>query len=110
MSDEKTTPEDLGTLIARLKEQAAKADEYLDLARRTKADLLNYQDRVKRDKQLWRKEALEGFVTDLLPALDGLSLAKFEDPKLVEAIRILEKEFLRVLAKAGITPIDTTGK
>ena len=37
-------------------------------------------------------------------------MAKFEDPKLLEAMRILEKEFLRVLAKAGVTPIETAGK
>ena len=112
MSDEKkvTGPEDLGALLERVQAEASKAGEYLDLARRAKADFINYQDRVKRDRQLWRKEALEGFMLDLLPALDGLSLAKFEDPKLVEALRLVEKEFVRVLAKSGVTPIDTAGK
>ena len=88
----------------------AKADEYLELARRTKADFLNYQDRVRRDKADWTRQALEGFIRELLPALDGMSLARFEDPKLVEAIRVVEKEFLRVLAKAEVVPIETAGK
>ena len=88
----------------------AKADEYLELARRAKADFINYQDRVRRDKADWNRQALEGFVRELLPALDGFSMAKFEDPKLLEAVRILEKEFLRVLAKTGVTPIETAGK
>lgn len=112
MSDEKKHegPEPLGAHFARLSEEAAKAAEYLDLARRAKADFINYQERVKRDRQLWRKEALEGFVLDLLPALDGFSMAKFEDPKLLEALRLLEKEFVRVLAKAGVVPIETAGK
>jgi molecular chaperone GrpE len=96
--------------LASLREKAAKADEYLELARRAKADFMNYQDRVRRDRQDWTRQALEGFIRDLLPALDGFSLAKFDDPKLLEAIRMLEKEFLRVLAKAGVVPIETAGK
>lgn len=88
----------------------AKADEYLELARRAKADFINYQDRVRRDKADWNRQALEGFIRELLPALDGFSLAKFDDAKLTEAIRILEKEFVRVLAKTGVTPIETAGK
>jgi molecular chaperone GrpE (heat shock protein) len=88
----------------------AKADEYLELARRAKADFINYQDRVRRDRADWNRQALEGFMRELLPAMDGFSMAKFEDPKLLEAVRILEKEFLRVLGKAGVTPIETAGK
>ncbi len=88
----------------------AKAEEYLELARRAKADFINYQDRVRRDKADWNRQALDGFVRELLPALDGFALAKFDDEKLTEAIRILEKEFLRVLSKAGMTPIETAGK
>ena len=114
MSDAKTgtdgAAEDLGTLFERLRAQAAKADEYLDLARRAKADFLNYQDRVKRDRQDWTRQALEDFVRELLPAMDGFSLAKFDDPKLVEAFRVIEREFLRIFAKAGIAPIEVAGK
>jgi molecular chaperone GrpE (heat shock protein) len=124
MSDEKPNPDpaaksDNGSAAAEAKpldpaaEAAswkAKADEYLELARRAKADFINYQDRVRRDKADWNRQALEGFVRELLPALDGFSMAKFEDPKLLEAVRILEKEFLRVLAKTGVTPIETAGK
>ena len=88
----------------------AKADEYLEMARRAKADFINYQDRIRRDKADWNRQSLEGFMRELLPAMDGFSMAKFEDPKLLEAVRLLEKEFLRVLAKAGVTPIETAGK
>jgi molecular chaperone GrpE len=96
--------------LAELRGRAAKADEYLELARRSKADFLNYQDRVRRDKSDWSRQSLEGFIRELLPALDGMALAKFDDPKLVEAIRMVEKEFLRVLAKAEVLPIETAGK
>ena len=103
-------PEDLGAVYARLNEQAAKAEEYLDLARRAKADFLNYQDRVRREKAEWTRSSLEGFIRELLPALDGFAMAKFDDPKLLDALRVIEKEFTRVLSKHGITPIDAAGK
>lgn len=92
-----------------LQDQAAKAEEYLSLAKYAKADFINYQDRVRRERQEWNRLALEGFVGDLLPAFDGMAMARFDDPSLIEAVRILEKEFLRVLAKHGITPIETAG-
>lgn len=88
----------------------AKAEEYLELAKRAKADFINYQDRVRRDKADWNRQALEGFIRELLPALDGFSLARFEDPHLTEAFRILEREFLKALSTAGVTPIDTTNQ
>lgn len=97
-------------VLQELQERAAKADEYLDLAKYAKADFLNYQDRVRRDKETWNREAILSLISDLLPALDGFSLAKFEDPKLIEAIRMLEREFLRVLAKYGVVPIVTAGQ
>jgi molecular chaperone GrpE (heat shock protein) len=110
-SAETPKPETLsGEELAALRDRAAKADEYLELARRAKADFINYQDRVRRDKADWHRQALDGFIRELLPALDGMALAKFDDPKLVEAIRVVEKEFLRVLAKSAILPIETAGK
>jgi len=98
------------SLQAEVAQWKAKADEYLELAKRAKADFINYQDRVRRDKADWNRQALDGFLRELLPAMDGFSLAKFEDPKLLEAVKILEKEFLRALAKVGVTPIETAGK
>ncbi len=108
MSDEKANPESAPE--AAPVDWKAKAEEYLELAKLAKADFINYQNRIRRDKADWNRQALEGFIQELLPALDGFALAKFEDPKLTEALKILEKEFLRVLAKTGVTPIETAGK
>ena len=101
---------ELQALQAQLSAAQTKADEYLSLARYAKADFVNYQDRVRKDKADWNRLALQQFASDLLSAIDGFSMANFEDPKLNEAIRILEKEFVRVLSKYGITPIDTVNK
>jgi molecular chaperone GrpE len=96
--------------IAALQEKAAKAEEYLDLARRAKADFVNYQDRVRRERQEWTRQAVEQFVREFLSAMDAFPLARFDDPKLVEAIRVIEREFLRILAKFEVVPMETAGK
>jgi molecular chaperone GrpE len=110
MSEEKSTDPAAEAFANDAAAWKAKAEEYLELARRAKADFINYQDRVRRDKADWNRQALDGFVREMLPALDGFALAKFDDEKLTAAIRILEKEFLRALSKAGVTPIETAGK
>ena len=111
MSDEPVqesavSPEEL----RELRDKAAKADEYLDLARRQKADFLNYQERVRREREDWKRQALDEFVRDFLPALDAFTWARFEEPTLMESLRLVEREFLRVLAKHGITPVETEGQ
>jgi molecular chaperone GrpE len=89
-----------------LREKAAKADEYLDLARRQKAEFINYQERTRREREDWKRQALDDFVRDFLPALDAFTWARFEEPTLMESLRLVEREFLRVLSKNGITPIE----
>lgn len=102
--------------LAKLRETAAKAEEYLDLAKRTKADYLNYQDRVRREKESLSKYAVEGFAREFLCGLDAVResvrLAKdAADPKrLLEGVELIEREFLRVLSVHGITPIDCLGR
>ncbi len=96
--------------LSRANEKAARADEYLDLAQRQKADFLNYQDRVRRERREWKRDAVEEFIRDFLPALDAFTWARFEEPTLMESLRLVEHEFLRILAKHGIRPIEAKGK
>ncbi len=113
----KEEPPSQEALAAELAKAKAQAEEYLDLAKRAKADFLNYQDRVRREREELRKYAVESFVFDLLPALESLShtlgslRSGASDAKAVlDGIVLVEKEFLRVLAKNGIMPIETAGK
>jgi molecular chaperone GrpE len=50
-------------------------DEYLDALRRLQADFENYRKRVQRQQEDMTARAADGFVTDLLPALDAFELA-----------------------------------
>jgi len=108
--DQPPPPAEIEQLQRELSRCKAQADEYLDLARRQKADFLNYQDRVQRERREWKREALEGFIRDFLPALDAFTWAQVEDPELVNSLHVVEREFVRLLAKHGIVPIDTKGK
>jgi len=121
MTEEKTSPsggekseapeiELLRKEVEALREKAAKADELLELSKRLRADLVNYQDRMKREKQSWTRQALDDFFRDFIPAMDIFTWARFEEPTLMESLRLMEREFLRVLAKQDVIPIETQGK
>jgi len=96
--------------LRELREKASQADEYLDLARRTKADFINYQDRIRRERSEWGRESVMEFIRDFLPALDSFTWARFEEPTLMESLHLVEREFLKNLAHHHIVPIATAGK
>jgi len=102
--------------LAQLKEQAAKAEEYLDLAKRARADFLNYQDRMRRELEARGRIVVEGFVREFLPALDPLRDAiragrsGIEGATLLHGVELIEKELLRIFAKSGVTPMECLGK
>ena len=114
------TPEsapDMETLPASeletLRAAGAKAAEYLDLAKRTQADFINYQSRVRREREDLVRFGTESLLRELLPVVDDLQRvldAAAGAPALLEAARITERELLRVLSKAGVRPIETAGK
>ncbi len=110
------TPESTpATEAEELRAAAAKAAEYLDLAKRTQADFINYQARVRREREDYVRFATESLLRELLPAVDDLQrvLAAPEGagvPVLLEGVRLTERELLRVLAKAGVRPMETAGR
>lgn len=107
MAEEK--PENSSEL-EELRQKASKVDELTELAKRLRADLVNYQDRVRREKQSWTRQALDDFFRDFIPAMDIFTWARFEEPTLMESLRLMEREFMRVLAKQDVVPIETQGK
>lgn len=101
--------------VEELRGSAAKAAEYLDLAKRTQADFVNYQARAKRDREEYSRYATESLIRELLPVVDDLqrllaSPAGAGTSALLEGARITERELLRVLGKAGVRPIESVGR
>jgi molecular chaperone GrpE len=96
-----------------LAEQAAKADHWLDVARRAQAELDNTVKRLRRDAQEDMKYANAGLARDLLPVMDNLSRAlkaQGNVQSLAEGVKLTSKQLVEALAKHGITPIDADGR
>ncbi|MCD8140275.1 MAG: nucleotide exchange factor GrpE [Planctomycetaceae bacterium] len=99
-----------------LEQVMAERDAYLDLARRERADFDNYRKRVEREKQQLKRESLASFLKEFFAPLDDMDRVLAESVKnhsfesLVTGVRIMEENFWRVLAKAGVRKIDAMGK
>ena len=127
MTDAKTTPEQSPTAangqdqesapnLAELRKKATERDQYLDLAQRTRAEFENYQKRNQRERdqerQFWARE----FVVDILPVLDNLERATAaaaqagEKGPLVQGVGMVHQQFLDLLKRYGVTPMEALDK
>jgi molecular chaperone GrpE len=103
---------DLEELTAR----AEKADEYLELAQRTKADFENYRKRAARDAAAAQARGIAKLAKELLPAVDNLdrALAAADGENgaatLVSGIKLVHADVISALARAGIEPFSPEGE
>jgi molecular chaperone GrpE len=108
----KTVLEDLEKLRAR----AAERDQFLDLLRRTQADFENYQKRNQREREQERRVMAGSIVRDMIPILDNLERALTaakevgETGPLVQGVGMVQSQFLNVLQRYGVTPIEAQGQ
>jgi molecular chaperone GrpE len=99
-----------------LAETKRERDEYLDLARRTKADFENYRKRVARETSEALARGRADLARQLLPALDNLerALAAGRDAAahqaLVEGVGMVRDELHSRLEAAGVESFDPTGE
>jgi molecular chaperone GrpE len=98
--------------IARLEKER---DEYLELARRSRADYMNLQRRLDAQRAAIRSEVQQRFALDMIAVLDDLDRALEhaseikEAEALVKGIMLVRQNFLAALARHGITPIKAMG-
>jgi molecular chaperone GrpE len=90
-------------------------DEYLDALQRLKAEFDNYRKRVARDQQELAARAHERLVKELVPILDDLERALeavrlHEEARLEEGVRLVHRSLADLLAREGLTEVDTTGR
>ena len=92
------------------------ANEFRELAQRTRAEFENYQKRNQRDREQERKYWYAPLVLDLLPVLDNLERAMAaaqqagETGPLVEGVAMVQNQFLEALKRHGIRRIESAGK
>src|ERR671933_2033971 len=101
--------------VDELAELTRERDEYLDALQRVKAEFDNYRKRAARDQESLVARAHEGLVKELLPILDDLERAleaasQHEEAKLEEGVRLVHRSLRDLLAKEGLTEVETNGK
>jgi molecular chaperone GrpE len=105
---------DLDELAAK----AQKADEYLELAQRTKADFENYRKRAAREAAAAQQRGVIKLVRELLPAVDNLDRAleaaiadgSSNSDELVSGIKLVHAELIAALGRAGVERFDPAGE
>ena len=97
--------------------KAQKADEYLELAKRTRADFDNYRKRAARDAAAAQERGVVKLVKELLPAVDNLdrAVAAAEhasngDNDLASGIKLVNAELIAALQRAGVELYSPEGE
>jgi molecular chaperone GrpE len=98
--------------------KAQKADEYLELAQRTRADFENYRKRAAREAAAAQERGVVKLVRELLPAVDNLDRAlealgssePSSNGELVSGIKLVHAELIAALARAGVERFDPEGQ
>lgn len=124
MSEEQAQPEateeqveeDLDALLA---DTQRERDEYLDLAKRTKADFENFRKRMTAEVQAASGRGKAEVLLGVLPVLDDLERALQAaglDPEgdsedgLAHGVLLVFRGLRETLVKNGIEPVDPTGE
>jgi molecular chaperone GrpE len=90
----------------KIEELQKQNDEYLNGWKRAKADLVNLQNDMARERIEWAQFASAKTLSRLLPAIDTLEAAAVHNPELADTVR----KFEEYLKGEGIAEIDCAGK
>jgi molecular chaperone GrpE len=117
--------------LEQLTAKAEKADEYLELAQRTRADFENYRKRAAREAAAAQERGITKLAKELLPAVDNLdrALAAAQSAAgsdagadgaaqsdngtaatLVSGIKLVHEDVIAALARAGIERFSPEGE
>ncbi len=106
--------------LEELEVKAGRADQYLELAQRTKADFENYRRRAAREAAAAQERGIAKLAKELLPAVDNLDRALdaaqaagngTDDPStLVSGIKLVHADVIAALARVGIESFDPEGE
>ncbi|MEW6357304.1 MAG: nucleotide exchange factor GrpE [Planctomycetota bacterium] len=102
--------------IADLQKKAEERDDFLDKLQRTRADYLNYQKRVKKDRDQAAEFAVQDFLAQLIPLINDLERAVQSGEEnhnmdaFFEGVKLLRTRLYKVLEDNGIKPIECVGR
>ena len=102
--------------LEELTAKAEKADEYLELAQRSKADFENYRKRAARETAAAQERGVVKLALELLPAVDNLDRAleatdgSGDAENLVSGLKLVHAGVLAALARVGIESYSPEGE
>jgi len=97
----------------KLEESEAKAQEYLDMARRVQAEFENFRKRSMKENEEFKKFATADIASDILTIADDLERAlAHADPEseLAHGVNAIHSNLMKLLQTRGITEIDASGQ
>jgi molecular chaperone GrpE len=112
----KEVERDIAELVAGLEKER---DEYLELARRTKADFENYRKRVDREAARAEARGRAELARQLLSVLDNLERAlaatqpvnrEAAPSHIAEGVRLVYEELAGILGNAGVEAYEPAGE
>ena len=115
-SEDSSEAEALANLKAEYEAYKAESEARHDQMLRTMAEFDNSRKRVEREKEDSLKYALESFVKELIPTVDGIERAiqstkESQDfDALAEGVEMIYKGILSTLEKRGVTPIKAVNE
>jgi molecular chaperone GrpE len=108
-----TDPEELKNLLIQKNQEA---EENYNRCLRLAAEMENMKKRQEREVGEVRQYANENLLKDFVPVLDNLERAlehgrQADAPEaLMEGLDLVSQDFLKVLSRFGVHPIDSVGK
>ncbi|GCF08470.1 nucleotide exchange factor GrpE [Dictyobacter arantiisoli] len=99
-----------------LAEEQRKANEYLDLLRRTQADFINYKRRVAQEQAEARSVAQSAVIERLLPVLDDLGRVmasvpeELTDNPWAQGVLLSSRQLLNTIEQLGVRPLGAPGE
>ena len=103
-------------LQARLEEVERERSQFRGMAQRAQADLMNYRQRVEKEREDAHRNMVERGMRNLLPIIDDLSLAiqhtphNTEEAPWFEGVRLIERRLHALLELEGVTEMDAEGQ
>lgn len=106
--------DEIGELEQKLQELEEEKNETTNRLLRMQADFDNYRKRVRSEKGELMQSANFSLVEKLLPVIDNLERACLASEKgsegVIEGLKMIVRNFMDILEKEGLTPIDCVGK
>lgn len=107
----------LNELQAKLAAKETEYKEAFDRLLRVTAEFENYKKRMSRELEDFRKYANQSLLKEMLTIVDHIELAiqaagcpSGEETSLIEGLNLTLKEFLRILEKFKVKPIEAVGQ